>query len=337
MTTNSKKPPFFIVGCPRSGTTLLQTLLDSHPNIAIPPESHLFARFSRVLGHYGNLRVASNLKVFVSDLLNDECIKPWGLDVSVQMFCERLQEYTVRGVISHLFELFAEREGKKRWGDKTPQHGLFVKEIGRVFPEAKFIHVIRDGRDVAQSLGKLWFGSKSIYGLAHQWKEYLQSFQDFKKSLNERDFVELRYEDLVRRPQLEVERILKFLGESSLPVATDVPNSKRKEFYINQAPHHRTLAQPISERKVGAFKKVFTQREIEIFEAIAQDMLKAYGYSLQGLGKTDITFGSRLLFLAQDNYLRFQGKLSNLSFLKQEIQRRWRNVSRPMRKKAVCG
>ena len=88
-------PPFFIVGCVRSGTTLLQTLMDAHPEIAIPTESLLFTRFSGVFRHYGDLRQRANLALLVRDLLTDERIRRWKLAVSVDAFCRELSEPTL--------------------------------------------------------------------------------------------------------------------------------------------------------------------------------------------------------------------------------------------------
>lgn len=155
MKESLKKPPFFIVGHPRSGTTLLQILLDAHPNIVIPPESHIFVRFSEIFNHYGDLSQAYNRQLLVQDILNDEQIKLWNLDISASDFCRQLKDFSVKGIISCLFELYAQRDGKHQWGDKTPQHALYLQEIKATFPNAKFIHLIRDGRDVSESLKRL--------------------------------------------------------------------------------------------------------------------------------------------------------------------------------------
>jgi len=137
-----KPAPFFIVGCPRSGTTLLQVLLDAHPRIAIPVEGHLFSRFGRIFDRYGDLRQERNLRLFVSDVLHDKRISLWNLEVSVSEFLRELKTPSVRGVFERLYELYTRREGKARWGDKSPVHALHIRDIKQVFPEAKFIHLL---------------------------------------------------------------------------------------------------------------------------------------------------------------------------------------------------
>lgn len=139
MSNVSTREPFFVVGCPRSGTTLLQILVDAHPNIAIPPESHIFCRFSKLFDKYGNLHKKTNLQLLVKDILRDDRIRLFDLDISVSDFCSQLKSISLKSVISLVFELYAQKEAKKRWGDKTPQHALYLNEIKTLLPEAKFI------------------------------------------------------------------------------------------------------------------------------------------------------------------------------------------------------
>ena len=305
MKETSTKTPFFIVGCPRSGTTLLQVLMDAHPDISIPPESHIFARFSEIFDNYGDLRQDSNLRLFVKDILNDEQIKLWGLEISVSAFCSQLHERSVRGVISLLFELYAEREGKTKWGDKTPQHAIYLKEIKRLFPEAKIIHLIRDGRDVAESLSRILIGPKSIYGMAQRWRKYILSCQEFKNNINSDDFLEVHYENLVKNPEKELSKIFDFLGEDYSDVVQHIPETGRKQHYVNAATLHGSLNKSISGQKIGVFKSKFKPREIEIFESIAGETLTGYGYSLETSGKTQIKPNEMIVFFIEDYLLRY--------------------------------
>ncbi|NET82464.1 MAG: sulfotransferase [Moorea sp. SIO1F2] len=312
MKETSTETPFFIVGCPRSGTTLLQVLMDAHPDICIPPESHIFPRFSESFDDYGDLSQNYNLKLFVKDILNDEPIKLWGLKISVPAFCSKLQERSVKGVISRLFELYAEREGKSKWGDKTPQHAMYLKQIKALFPQSRIIHIIRDGRDVAESLSRVLIGPKSIYGIAHRWKKYILSFQEFKKTINSHEFLEVHYENLVKNPKKELSKIFKFLGEDysedDSEVVQDIPETVRKHHYLKAATLHDSLNKSISSQKIGVFKSKFKTREIEIFESIAGEALTGYGYSLETSGKTHIKRKEMIVFFIEDYLLRYLKK-----------------------------
>jgi hypothetical protein len=321
MENSTTKVPFFIIGCPRSGTTLLQLLINSHPKIAIPPESHIFVRFSKIFENYGDLNNKANLKLFVQDLLKDYHIRDWDLGVSVDDFCDQLKEKSLRNVIALLLELYAQKDLKIRWGDKTPQHMLHVREIKKIFPEAKFIHLIRDGRDVAVSSSRIFVGPPSIYGIAHEWRKYIEIFDKFKKILNHNEYLEVRYEDLVRNPEAELKKIFIFLKEEPIAASKgqNLPNSTAKEYYIQTDAHMLSLNAPISDKKIGTYKKKFTTREIEIFETITKDSLTKLGYELTTNADAKITIIEKLLFYIKDKLYRYYRKY----FRPKEINKAW--------------
>ena len=332
--------PFFIVGCPRSGTTLLQLLVATHPNIAIPPESHIFDRFSKYFDNYGELEEYPNLKLLVKDLLEDYHIRDWELGVTVGDFCAQLQEKSIKGVISLLMGMYTRKEGKVRWGDKTPQHTLYLNEIKNVFPEAKFIHLIRDGRDVAVSSSKIFVGPPSIYGIAQEWRKYVFLFEQFKETLNPGSYIEIKYEKMVRNTQSELNRIFEFLEEEPIHIGTEVPNSSAKVFYLQADAHMFSLKKPISDKKIGSFKKVFNDRQIEIFESIAGDALNLYGYQMLTSGNTEVSRGEKFKFFLVDKFYRYYRKYARPKELNKAwflFRREWqfhvRGLIRSFRKK----
>jgi Sulfotransferase family len=333
----SDKAPFFIVGCPRSGTTLLQLLVESQPNIAIPPESHIFERFSDIFHCYGDFSKSANLRLFVHDLLRDYHIRDWELGVTADEFCSQLQERSIRGILSLLMAKYASKEGACRWGEKTPQHLLYASQITDVFPRAKFIHIIRDGRDVAVSSKRVTVGPPSAYGVAKEWKRYILTFNEFKTELDPDRWIEVRYEDIVRNTNAELARIFRFLGETPVQVGADVPTSFAKEFYVHDDVHMLSLKQPISTAKIGAYKKGLTTRELEVFEHVAGDGLQAYGYPLvtgQRVAVT-ITPSERLRYLMADKFYRYFRKYFRLRepgkawfLMKREMQSYFRKCVR---------
>ncbi len=313
------KVPFFIVGCPRSGTTLLQLLLDSHPNIAIPPESHIFFRFSKIFNYYGNLQDEENLKLIVKDLLRDYHIRDWELGVSVSEFCSFLKEKSLKSVIALIFELYAMKEGKQRWGDKTPQHALHLNEIQNMFPEAKFIHLVRDGRDVAVSSSKIFVGPPSIYGIANEWKRYIQTFNEFKVSLDSSKYLEVIYENLVRNSKEETKKIFEFLNERPIAIGSGVPETSSKKYYLRTDAHMNSLKLPITTKKIGIYKNTFSERDIEIFEFVAREELSLYGYNLISKKPVQISRREKINFLLKDKFYRYYRKY----FRPKELDKAW--------------
>lgn len=327
-------PPFFIVGSARSGTSLLQVLLDAHPEIAIPPESHLFVRFSGIFSCYGDLRDRSNLRLFVKDLLRDARIREWGLRVSVEEFCAPLTSYAIRDVISHLFMLYARKEGKRRWGDKTPLHARYLGDILAVFPEAKIIHLVRDGRDVAESLKRVFKGKESVWANAHRWTRDVMACHIFKQRVPVEAFLEVKYEELVRSPAQELNRIFRFLGANGAGAGTasELPDTTLKRHYVGSVSVHRSLQEPISTAKIGCFRQRFSHHEIEVFESIAGEALKVYGYPLMSSGTTRVTGRDRLQFFIQDYYLRYQHRFVRPVLLREGLQEITRMAQQRSRK-----
>lgn len=317
MTSQGATQPLFIVGAPRSGTTLLQTLVDAYSPIAIPPESHVFPRFSHLFDCYGVLRDPSNLRLLVGDLLSDEKIRVWGLQVSLEEFCSGLTAPTVRDVIARLYSLYARKEGKPRWGDKTTVHVLYLQEIRALFPEAQFIHLVRDGRDVAESLHRIAIGKKSAWANAHRWTRYLQAAETFQRQVPPGVYLEVRYESLVRRPDEELRRLFAFLGVDAAAAGRTVPETRLKQHYLQRAPHHQLLDAPISDQKIGIFRTGLTPRDVEVFEMVAGETLRRYGYELVTDGAARLTWRDRLRFFFQDTFLRSQRKVGSLALFRQ--------------------
>ena len=152
--------PIFIVGAPRSGTTLLQYILRSHPRISLPTgESHFFIPLYRNVRNYGDLSKRENIRLVLeamyqqsADFLDTDL---HGLTFNIgkltdEFYAER--RFSMQSIIAGLFEKNAAMEGKTRWGDKTPYYVLHIPKLLEWFPNGQIIHLIRDGRDVALSL-----------------------------------------------------------------------------------------------------------------------------------------------------------------------------------------
>lgn len=333
------QPPIFIVGAPRSGTTLLQTLVDGYSDIAMPPESHVFARFATLFERYGDLSRDRNLTLFVRDLLTDVRIKRWGLAVSVDAFCLTLADRSVRGVLEHLFALYARQQGKPRWGEKTPTHALYLAEISRIFPDAKFIHLVRDGRDVAESLRRVPFGKKSIWSSARRWRRSVRACRAFAQAMGPGAMLEVRYEDLVEDPQAQVNRILVFLGAAPVDVGREVPKTRLTSTYLGLASFHGALGQGISGGQVGKFREILSPRDVAIFEAVAGADLVSYGYRLDTARSIRLGPADYAKFSFEDYCWRFCRKLVTPEFrvrikpdVQEAVQLAWRRITRSLRR-----
>jgi hypothetical protein len=287
-------PAVFIVGSPRSGTTLLRLMLDSHPQLAIPPETGFIPRtLSCIRGTDTNRqrafceklinfpRVASSwcdFGISQRELLNElQTLVPFQLDEAIRCF----------------YRLYAARFGKTRWGDKTPNYGSYAPVIQRILPEASFVHVIRDGRDVALSLRNLWFSpGRDMSSLARQWRRDVSLTR--KRSAKCRRYIEIRYESLVRGPELELRRICSFLELDFDPAMmryyerapgrlSEHGARVRSDGRILATAEERLAQQkltmiPPDASRISSWKTEMQANEQVEYEAVAGPLLRALGY-----------------------------------------------------------
>lgn len=181
------KRPIFIVGAPRSGTTLFRLIIDSHPNIACGPETHFLRALESIVGPHWD-----GFKLYQPD-------KEYWYDKIAEFFESFKIEYSLQ-------------KGKSRWADKTPPYIQCMSFIDRVFPDCQFIHVIRDGRDVVASHRERW-GLRVAYRAIDVWRNSIQTAKQFFATIPADRFHELKYEDLVRDSESVMREVFEFLDE----------------------------------------------------------------------------------------------------------------------------
>lgn len=336
MEPQSGKGPFFIVGSGRSGSTLLQVLLDAHPNIAIPPESQIYDSFGSVFWTYGDLRDRANRRRFIRALLGDVFIGTWHLNATVNDVEARLKRADRGGIIDALFTLYAERSGAVRWGDKTPEHVSHLAEIIRDFPDARLIHLVRDGRDVAEAFRRMVIGPVSAAGLAGEWRRKVMSWQTFCCEHETANTLMIRYEDLVREPQEAVRGVLEFLGEPYIDtVASYMSTSLSQNIQATEGAWHSSLGKDITTAKIGLYRQKLSRRDIEIFESIAGDALTAYGYERDCELPRPANVRENLWGFFADRTVRWYRKLSHPILIRMAVQPRLRMARRLLPRRSV--
>ena len=201
----ARRPFPFIVGLPRSGTSLITQMLHSHPDIAFPGETHFFPRIVELCATATDPR-----NVFAETLLTS---KSWpGFQINVEKFTQRvhaLEPFDLGSGLRIVYELYAAQHGKQRWGDKTPPNAYHMTMIQDVLPEARFIHIVRDGRDVALSVKDLWFGPNTFEEAAAWWVMLMWRARGQVENL--RFYYELRYEDLVLKTEETLRDVCEFI------------------------------------------------------------------------------------------------------------------------------
>lgn len=208
------RAPFpFFVGCGRSGTTLLRAIFDSHPELAVTHESDFIPalganrrRYERA-GGFDADRFVEDLWVAASRRLS-----MWGLSRDqVATAVAAAEPTSYADAVRSLFAAYAASQGKPRYADKTPRYVRHMPALARMFPEARFVHIIRDGRDVALSMLEVAFGPASIDDAARFWRRQVQRGRQDGARLGGGRYVEVRYEELVAETEPQIRRICSFL------------------------------------------------------------------------------------------------------------------------------
>jgi hypothetical protein len=276
--------PIFIVGAARSGTTLLQRMIGSHPNISAPTgESHFMVPLGRTERQWGNLRdprcVARVLERMqeISPEFTDEDLQGLTFDPPklAPLLAKRV-DGTMVGLIRALFEHNAHGQGKQRWADKTPYYVLHMEMILEMFPDTQFVHIIRDGRDCAISmLGRRHeLRIYSVYHAAQTWAQYVNAGQINGNRLRADQYHELHYEDLITDPERVLRALCHYLDE---PFDARMVNFRRSSDVGNRTPLLRQSLQPANREK---WRGSLSTWQIRVFESEAGATLARNGYPL---------------------------------------------------------
>jgi hypothetical protein len=242
--------PIFIVGSPRSGTTLMRSLIDAHPSIFCPPcETFLFTNLNATFNghiwkdHYEQL--------------------PFSRSALIQWF---------RNYVLELFANLSLRAGKMRWAEKTPSHVLFLQFIDEVFPDSQVIHMIRNGYDVVRSLKNIHWAPRDVRVNSREWIRHVKGGQRYGKQLSENRYIEVRFEKLLNDPEAVLKRLCIFLGEPYDPKMLDFHKPENNSWGIRLSP---------LKKKVETGKnKDLSLFERYRFKKLAGDLMKELGYDI---------------------------------------------------------
>lgn len=282
-------PAPFIVGAPRSGTTLLRLMLDAHPALAMPPETGFLPA---VLA----LRSRAGPEAFLSLVTGFETWPDFGLEVrDLGTALRDLTPFSLADAVRAFYRLYARRFGKRLWGDKTPDYGLHLPAIQSLLPEARFIHLIRDGRDVALSLRPLWFApSRRMQDLARHWVQRVSTTRALGRGSP--PYLEVRFEDLVRRPADQLALLCRFLDLDYDPAMLRYHERASTRLDEHQERRHAdgtarlTRAERRSQQwrtqlppdlsRIACHRSEMTPKERRAFEGVAGGLLRELGYEV---------------------------------------------------------
>lgn len=295
MTSESlRTTPFFIVGNPRSGTTLLRTILCGHSRIYIPNETGFLA-------HLSEYSSRSNTRDDVQRLVNriGRMNREWSeLVDDFDSFFESLADTRLGTILDALYRIKIQPQGAVRWGDKGPSYVRVIPKIDQIFPTAQFVHIIRDGRDCVLSAMEKWgdrYWYYDTYYLLRSWQRNVTLGQDAATKLGPNRYLEIRYEQLVDQTDATIRRVCRFLGESFEPSMLD---HKALGEQISAPTGHHEVARTINRQSVDNWRRNMETFDQKLANRLAGEQLAELGYALPDLPRMTLTERLRLTRLA---------------------------------------
>lgn len=281
--------PLVVLGVSRSGTTLLRVILDRSPGIAIPDESFFVPLLAR---RHGRTVAAA---AFLDDVARIPTIRAWGLrpaDVAPRI----VDGMPIGDAIGAVFQAYASRAGKPRWGDKTPMYMRHLGLLERLFPDARYVHLVRDGRDAALSFLEMpegtftrtWAHPTTPAQFACLWGKEVADARELGRRVGPGRYHEVRYEQLVSAPEETVEAICGFAG---LPFDPEML-AYAATVDVSDKPHQQRLRRPPT-AGVRSWREDMAPEDVAAFEAVAGDVLRACGYEVTTSPKGSVPASAR--------------------------------------------
>jgi len=281
-----RSEPFFIVGAHRSGTTLLRFMLNSHPRLYLPPESEFIPALFGGAPERPLSRAAARRRL--RRIFRLRFAREWmGGPPTLEDLLPGVDAVMPAQLIDALYTAYCRLHGAERWGDKTPTYTSHMDLLGRLFPDARFVHLVRDGRDVALSVLATW-GDRVHVDLVFAARTWVRRVGDARRSAAAVDgtrYLELRYEDLVSDPARELRAVSRFLGETFHPDMLEPHRMARRS--VADGSFHDAVRHPVSSERVARWRSAMSARDLRIFEALAGATLRELGYELAAEGPPD--------------------------------------------------
>jgi sulfotransferase family protein/glycosyl transferase family 4 len=279
-----------VVGVGRSGTTLLRLMLDAHPELSVPAETGFLLPVFEAIRAHEEIDAAGFADLVTSfPTWPDLALEAADFTAAVL----HLDPFSVTAGTREFYRLYAAARGKSRWGDKTPTYGQLVPEVLDVLPEAHFVHIVRDGRDVALSFRKTWFSpTRDVAGLARHWADQIRTTRE--QAAGRACYTEVRYEDLLAAPADTLRRICAAIDLDYDPAMLDyhrtaavrlgelrdrvLPDGVTVISQQDRLDNHRFTSRPPDRARAGRWRGEMTRAEQGAFATQAGELLSELGY-----------------------------------------------------------
>ena len=318
--------PVFIVACPRSGTTKLASLLNRHSLVAAATETHFFNHVAKLscFDAKGKLKLSpDNLARFFAEprVLDFLAVAQLSeAELRAAMFSSGKPELERKQVFDIMMQLVLAARQKQIFCEKTPQHLQNLNEILALYPQAKFIHLIRDGRDVVNSLIKMPWRPPGLINNARFWLRYIKLGEAAERHIPASNLATYKYEDLLLEPETTLKSICEFIGISYEP--NILGSSSSEPVFANwEAEWKHKASQELDPSRIGAWREEFSDDSAAIVNCFLAPTLKRLGYTVSGEHRHRLTIKhciiivTEFLLLGLTRLLRMISLQNNILFV----------------------
>jgi hypothetical protein len=277
-----KSKPIFIVGTQRSGSNLLRLILNQSEQIDAPHPPHILQNFFPLLSYYGNLSQQKNFEKLVADVVefvNRNPVK-WHFFLDKNDVLNHCQNQSLLEVLKVIYQIAASKKNANYWCCKSMQNVKYIPEIEKETTDAFYIHLVRDGRDVATSFKNCLVGDKHAYFLAQTWKKEQELAAKHLSAISPERYACIRYEDMIENPQKTLSPVLEKLNINWSDALLNYYTSKEAFNTAKAGTMWTKLEEPLDPNNKKKYFKQLSVDEIRIFESVAKDILIKYGYEI---------------------------------------------------------
>ncbi len=273
--------PLLFLSPGRSGTTLLRSMLVAGKSIAIPPEAQIFHALAVKFNSMQRLHWNDITRLVVSKFESNENFDEWGINLAPAYQAGMNipeQDRSLARLIDEVFKTYAAQQFPEAriWGDQSPIHTVYLPWIYPVFPNARYLHLMRDGRDVIASYLD-WLGADVLETVTQRWKISVQRVRDLQEQVRPGQFLEIRYEQLVTQPEDVLRKVSAFAGIEYNPMMLDyykLPTTIENHYLA----HHRNLSKPVFTTSMGRWKERLNREQQSYVLTHISPLLQELGY-----------------------------------------------------------
>ena len=275
--------PIQIIGTQRSGSNLLRLMLNELPELVAPHPPHILKTFMPLLPQYPDSSKKGNFRQLIEDVCQLVETNPvvWEhVILDRDKIFNACKKNDLIEIFHVVYELMAEANHATHWCCKSMTNVKYADEMEAHHIKPFYIHLVRDGRDVAASFKKVAVGEKHIYHLAKNWHALQKLSAAWTAKIGSGRAITIRYEDLIHHPEKTMKKTCEFLCLNYSPKILKYFNSEESKHTAESGFMWGNLTKPIIKNNTQKYKQVLSIEEIELFDWLAGDMLKKYGYDV---------------------------------------------------------